>query len=73
MTSLLKEEVRPSVFPYLEPFLRLCKMQVLTKGLAMRSHEFILRLTIAEFGILNTKRHRRVEDQHGACTAAMIY
>ena len=49
-----------SLLPFVANAL-LCKMQVLNKGLAMRSHEFSLRLTIAEFQIPNKKNHGRVQ------------
>ncbi len=43
-------------------------MQVLNKGLDMRYHAFSLRLTIAEFQILNTKKSETSEHQHGVYT-----
>ena len=51
-----KRRSAPQSSPFWSHLSRLCKMQVLNKGLAMRSHEFFLRLTIAEFQILNTKK-----------------
>ena len=59
-----------SLLPFVASAL-LCKMQVLNKGLAMRSHEFLLRLTIAEFQILN-KKNMRAGSGNCICSVSQI-
>ena len=63
-----KRRFAPQSSPFWSHLSRLCKMQVLNKGLDMRYHAFFLRLTIAEFQILNTKKSETSEHQHGAYT-----
>ena len=65
--AFVREGAPLSLLPFVASTL-LCKMQVLNEGLAIRSHEFFLRLAIAEFQILNTKKSETSENQHGAYT-----